>query len=214
MVNILVKAVTAPFALLGSLFGGGPDLQFVDFHPGAAQLDAAAADKGKAIVKALGERPQLKIEIPIGWVSELDRPALAEAQFMKQVHEAQSAASGRRKAAPTPDYETLDAAAKVELLAQLYAKNFGGEPKYPPEVADIKPKPELAAAKVEFLSKALHEHMTVTEGDLTALGQQRATAVQQLLLTETQLDPARVFLVANDKAKGHDGLVRLELSLQ
>ena len=31
-VNILEKAVTAPFALLGSLFGGGPDLQFVDFR--------------------------------------------------------------------------------------------------------------------------------------------------------------------------------------
>ena len=43
-VNILEKAVTAPFALLGSLFGGGPDLQFVDFQPGAAELDPAAAE--------------------------------------------------------------------------------------------------------------------------------------------------------------------------
>ena len=34
-VNLLEKAVTAPFALLGALFGGGPDLQFIDFKPGA-----------------------------------------------------------------------------------------------------------------------------------------------------------------------------------
>jgi hypothetical protein len=38
-------------------------------------------------------------------------------------------------------------------------------------------------------------------------------AVQQALLTDTQLDPARVFLVVNDKAKNQDGKVRLELSL-
>ena len=36
-VNILEKAVTAPFALLGALFGGGPDLQFIDFHPGTSR---------------------------------------------------------------------------------------------------------------------------------------------------------------------------------
>jgi hypothetical protein len=120
LVNILEKAVTAPFALLGSLFGGGPDLQFVDFRPGAALLDTAATEKGRAMVKALSERPQLKIEIPIAWVSELDRPALAEAQFMAQVRDMQSAKSQKKSpGAPSPGapaYEQLDAAGKVELL--------------------------------------------------------------------------------------------------
>jgi hypothetical protein len=214
-VNILEKAVTAPFALLGALFGGGPDLQFVDFGPGAADLDSAAADKIRAMVKALNERPQLKIEVPIAWVSELDRPALVEARFLTQVREAQSGKGGRNKSpAAAPDFEQLDAPAKVELLTQLYAKDMGGEPKFPQEVANLKTKPELAAAKTDFLTKALHEHIAVTDGDLTALGQQRATAVQQALLTDTQLDPGRVFLVVNDKAKNQDGKVRLELSLR
>jgi Domain of Unknown Function (DUF748) len=214
-VNILEKAVTAPFALLGALFGGGPDLQFVDFRPGAADLDSAAADKIRAMVKALNERPQLKIEVPIAWVSELDRPTLVEARFLTQVREAQSGKGGRNKSpAAAPDFEQLDAPAKVQLLTQLYAKDVGGEPKFPQEVASIKTKPELAAAKADFLTKALHEHIAVTDGDLTALGQQRAMAVQQALLTDTQLDPARVFLAVNDKAKNQDGKVRLELSLK
>ncbi len=209
-VNILEKAVTAPFALLGALFGGGPDLQFVDFRPGAADLDPAAADRTRAMVKALNERPQLKIEVPIAWVSDLDRPALVEAQFLAQVREAQSAKAGRKKSpADAPDFEQLDTPAKVELLTQLYAKNVGGEPKFP-----LKTKPELMAAKADFLEQALREHISVTDGDLTALGQQRAMAVQQALLTDTQLDPARVFLVVNDKAKNQDGKVRLELSLR
>jgi hypothetical protein len=213
-VSILEKAVTAPFALLGALFGGGPDLQFIDFRPGAADLDAAAADKIRAMVKALNERPQLKIEVPIAWVGDLDRPALAEARLLTQVRELQSAKAGRKQSPAFPKFEQLDPSAKVELLTQLYAKDVGGEPKFPQEVTDVKTKTELAAAKVDFLEQALREHIVVTDGDLTALGQQRAMSVQQALLTDNQVDPARVFLVVNDKAKNQDGKVRLELSLQ
>jgi hypothetical protein len=214
-VNILEKAATAPFALLGALFGGGPDLQFVDFRPGAADLDAAAVDKARTVVKALNERPQLKIDVPIAWISELDRPALVEARLSTEIRETQSGKGSRKNSpAAAPEFDQLDPSAKLELLTQLYAKDVGGEPKFPPEVTNIKTKPELAAAKGDFLTQALREHIVVTDADLTALGQQRAQAVQQALLTDTQLDAARIFLVANDKAKNQDGKVRLELSLR
>ena len=214
-VNILEKAVTAPFALLGSLFGGGPDLQFVDFQPGSAVLDPAAAEKGRAMVKALTERPQLKIDVPIAWVSDLDGPALIEAKFMAQVRDAESDKTARKKsAAPAADYALLDPETKAGLLLQLYEKNVGGEPKFPEAVTGIKPKPELVAAKADFLSRALHERIVITEGDLSALGEQRAMAVQQLLLTDSHVDPERVFLVVNGKAKEQDGRVRLELALK
>src|ERR1019366_7459913 len=201
-VNILEKAVTAPFALLGALFGGGTDLQFIDFQPGAATLDLAAVDKVRAMVKALNERPQLKIEVPIASVGELDRPALVEAQFLAQVRDAQSGKAARKKSATdAPAFELLDPPAKLELLTPLYAKNVGGEPKFPDTVTSLKAKPEIAAAKVDFLIQALREHITIADADLAALGQQRAMALQQAMLTDTQVDPARVFLVANDKAK-------------
>jgi hypothetical protein len=214
-VNILEKAVTAPFALLGSLFGGGPDLQFIDFSPGASGLDSAAVDKTRTIVKALNERPQLKIEVPIAEVDELDRPALIEAQFSAQLREAQSGKSGAKTpAAAAPEFDAMDPTAKLALLTKVYAKVLGGEPKYPEEVTGIKAKPDLAAAKLDFLSKALHEHIAVAAGDLTALGQQRAVAIQQALLTDSQVGADRVFLVVSDKAKNQDGKVRLELSLK
>jgi hypothetical protein len=216
-VNILEKAVTAPFALLGSLFGGGPDLQFIDFQPGAAELGTAAADKGRAMVKALTERPQLKIEVPIAWVGDLDRPALVEARFAAQVREAQAGKAGKagkKAAAAGTDFQQWDPAAQVELLTPLYAKTLGGQPKYPESVTSIKTKPELAAAKAAFLTQALHEHIAVGDAELTHLGQQRAMAIQQVLLTGTQIDPARVFLVVNGKAKNADGKVRLEMSLK
>jgi hypothetical protein len=216
-VNILEKAVTAPFALLGSLFGGGPDLQFVDFRPGASTLDASQADKLKAIVKALQGRPQLKIEVPIGTVPELDRPALIDAEFDSQLREALTEAPPRKKQPPgaaLPTFAELDPSAKLDVLTRAYQRELGGEPKYPDTVTAVKQKPEQLSAKIDFLTAALREHLTVSDDRFKALGEQRAQGLQQALLTDTQVDPARVFLVANDKATAKDGAVRLELSLR
>ena len=214
-VNILEKAVTAPFALLGSLFGGGPDLQFVDFEPGAAGLDPVGVEKTRSIVKALDARPQLKIEIPIAVVGELDRPSLIEAKYRAQLQDALAANAARKKSsAAAATFDQLEAAAQLDLLTRLYISNFGAEPKFPDAVEAIKTKPEKTTAKNDFLVHEIHQHIAVTESDLTTLGQQRAMNLQQALLTGTQIAPERVFLVANDKAKGQDGRVRLELSLR
>jgi hypothetical protein len=214
-VNILEKAVTAPFALLGSLFGGGPDLQFVDFQPGAAELDPVGVAKAQSVVKALDSRPQLKIEIPIAVVDELDRPSLIEAKYRAQLQEALAATSARKKSpAVAATFDQLDPAAQLDVLTRLYVGGFGADPKFPDSVEAIKTKPEKTAARNDFLVHELHQHIAVTESDLTALGQQRAMILQQALLTGTQIAPDRVFLVANDKAKSQDGRVRLELSLR
>ena len=214
-VNILEKAVTAPFALLGSLFGGGPDLQFVDFQPGDAKLDPVGVEKAQSIVKALDARPQLKIEIPIAAVGDLDRPSLIEAKYQAQLQDALTQAAAHKKSlASATTFDQLDPAAQLDVLTRLYASSFGAEPKFPDSVDAIKTKPEKTAAKNDFLVHELHQHIAVTESDLTALGQARAMSLQQALLTGTRIAPERVFLVANDKAKNQDGRVRFELSLR
>jgi hypothetical protein len=186
---------------LGSLFGGGPDLQFIDFQPGNATLDTGAADKAKAVAKALVERPQLQIDVPIAVVPALDGPALVEAKYQAQLNAARTVKGG-------------DHATQLELLTQLYKNDVGSEPKYPEEVTGLKSKPDQIAAKIGFLSEAIHEHIVVGDAELQSLGQQRALALQQALLADSQVDSTRVFLVASDKATPKDGLVRLELSLK
>jgi len=214
-VNILEKAVTAPFALLGSLFGGGPDLQFIDFEPGAADLDSNAAAKTQTIVKALAERPQLKIDVPIAVVESIDGPSLADAQFKTQVRDAQAALAAHKKSvSATAPFEQLDPDTRLSVLSTMYRKNFGADPKYPDSVNAITPKADATAAKIDFLSGQLRSKVSVSAEDLANLGQQRAQNLQQLLLKDAQIDPARVFLVANDKAKADGDKVRLELSLR
>ena len=56
-VGLITKAATAPFALLGSLFGGGEEMNQIEFDAGTSALDAAAQEKLTSIGKALTERP-------------------------------------------------------------------------------------------------------------------------------------------------------------
>jgi hypothetical protein len=151
-------------------------------------------------------------------VPDVDGPALVAAAFRSQIAELQEETrKGGRKGAGAPapsSFDQLDPAAKLDVLARLYARDFGAEPRYPDSVTAIKRQPELTAAKIDFLTSAVHEHIVVGEDRLTALGQQRALALQRALLTDTGIDPARIFLVANDKAQARDGAVRMELSLR
>ncbi len=67
IVNLVTKAVTSPFALIGSLFGGGEELSFIEFAEGRAVLDKTALDKLMTLTKALDERPGLKLDV-IGYI--------------------------------------------------------------------------------------------------------------------------------------------------
>ncbi len=61
--NLIAKAATSPFALLGAAFGGGEELSYVEFDYGSAVLNDAAAKKLDTVSKALHDHPALKIEI-------------------------------------------------------------------------------------------------------------------------------------------------------
>jgi hypothetical protein len=63
IVNLLVKAVTSPFALLGSIFGGGEELSNVEFDLGQAAITPPAKQRLENLAKALLDRPALKLEI-------------------------------------------------------------------------------------------------------------------------------------------------------
>jgi Domain of Unknown Function (DUF748) len=82
LVNLLEKAVTAPFAALGRLFGGhGEEMKFIDFAPGSAALDSSSKEKLDALTKALQEHNQLQLDVPIVYSQDLDAPVLAKQEL-------------------------------------------------------------------------------------------------------------------------------------
>jgi hypothetical protein len=109
----------------------------------------------------------------------------------------------------------LDPAAELKLLTTLYTQQLGHAPQFPAPPTDASTaKADVMSRNIDFLKTELKAGIVVDDSQLTALGQQRAIAIQQLLLTGTGIDPSRVFLVANNKIKLQDGMARLELSLQ
>ena len=64
-VNLIGRAVTAPFRLLASAFSGssGQDLGYVEFAPGSSELNADAQKRLTLIVKALTDKPSLNLDI-------------------------------------------------------------------------------------------------------------------------------------------------------
>ncbi len=138
--NILVKAATSPFSLLGAAFGGGGDeLGYQDFAAGSVALDDAAAKKLTTVAKALASRPALRLDVVGAYDPVADARVLQLARLDREVRSA--AWQARRLVdANTPPPEQLDITPelRVGMLARLYAEAFptagdGSAPESPPE---------------------------------------------------------------------------------
>jgi uncharacterized protein involved in outer membrane biogenesis len=220
--NIIVKAVTAPFALLGSLFAGAEEAQFVDFAPGDAALDPATAERLDALAKSLAERPQLKLDVPIGAVAELDRPALEERAYEAALAAAVATSKSRDagSAEPAPAFESLEPKRRIDALTALVRQQTGTEPVLPepPEPPEGTSREDAKAlrqaATLEYLERTARAGVVVQESELAKLGEERAQAVERALLGGGVLEPTRVFKVREGRVSAQDGKVRFELGLQ
>ena len=61
--NLIVKAVTAPFSFIASMFDGGDELSSLEFQPGSAEISAENQKKLRTLCKALEDRPGLHVEM-------------------------------------------------------------------------------------------------------------------------------------------------------
>jgi hypothetical protein len=220
--NLIVKAVTAPFALFGAMFKGAEDAQFVDFAPGSAEIEAAGVERLKALSKGLAERPSVSLDVPIGTGTDLDRPVVAQQKYAAQLAAATRATVGKGKAAadaPVPALDTLEPRQQIEVLNALLRQQGTAvqvpEPPAPPEgTSRADAKAMRDAATLEYLQKTSQSAVTVTDQELAELGQARAVSIQRALLTGTGLEPTRVFLTREGKVSTQDGKIRFELGLK
>ncbi|MEP5567869.1 MAG: DUF748 domain-containing protein, partial [Halioglobus sp.] len=75
VVNLITKAVTAPFTLLASLVGAEDDLERAPFSAGSAEVNEQTAARLGQLYEALGQRPGLTLIISgrLNMESDLDR---------------------------------------------------------------------------------------------------------------------------------------------
>lgn len=196
IVNLITKAVTAPFALLGALFGGGEELSTIPFAPGSSMLDAEAQKRLESLGKALADRPALKLDIGGRADSDGDREALRRATVvtaMKREKMKSLAASGN--APSSVDQVTINADERVRWLTAAYKESsikdrprnvIGMLKELPPEEMEAM---LLADAKVDddALRLLANARAQAVKDDLTA----RNIAGERLFLTVPRLSSER-----------------------
>ncbi|PWU12453.1 MAG: hypothetical protein C5B50_21385 [Verrucomicrobia bacterium] len=129
IMNIILKAATSPFSLLGAMFGKGEELQYVDFAPGSASLEGAETNKLATLAKALFERPALSLEISASVESVSDREMLSRQNLKERMKSLRLDELAKRgKPVPQASEFQLEPADYIRLLRKTYKEKFGIDP--------------------------------------------------------------------------------------
>ena len=189
LVNLLTKAATSPFALLGAIFrGGGDQLSYVEFDYGSYDLSEQAIKKLDSLIKALFDRPGLTLEIEGHVDVEKDREGLRQYIFNKKI-KAQKLKDLIKEGQPAVPVD------KVTIGKEEYAKYLKMAYK-----AEKFPKPRTwlgftKSLPVPEMEKLMLTHIEIKDDDLRQLASRRALAVKDYLLKSGKVTADRIFLV-------------------
>jgi uncharacterized protein involved in outer membrane biogenesis len=188
IVNILTKVATAPFALLGSLFGGGEELSYIEFDQGSTNLSEPNMKKIETLVKALKAKPALKLDVVGGVDLERDREGLIQYQFQKKL-KTQKLNELVRKGEKV---ESVDEITIEKQEYDRYLKRAYSAEKFP------KPRNIVGMEKGlpnEEMEKLMMTHIVVKEDDLRLLAMKRAETVSEALRGKGEFESGRVFVL-------------------
>ena len=181
IVNLIGKAITAPFSLLANALGGvGSEMNHVAFVPGSAALAREARENLDKVAKALADRPALTLTV--GGTAQLEK----EREGMRRESLQQLVLAEKRRANPT-DTEPVSSAEYPALLKEVYRR------------ADIaKPRNLIGLAKdlpVAEMEALLLAHQPATQDMAADLARRRGEVVRDYLLSQ-KLPSERIFLSA------------------
>lgn len=188
--NLLVKAATSPFALLGAMIGGGDgDFSSVTFEPGSARLGSPEQNKLQQLAQALIDRPALEVEVS-GFIDpENDPEGYRKEQLSMQIKHLKYLDLAKEDKVPEGTKEeniTVTDEEYPDYLWEAYR-----EADFPKPRNFIGMTKKLPPSEME---KLIYASTKVTEDDLSELAQARALAVQNFLIEEGQIAQERIFL--------------------
>ena len=188
LINLISKAATSPFSLLGALFGAGEELSYLEFDYGSTAITEQNMKKIDTLVKALHDRPSLKLDIEGHVDLEKDKEGLIQYLFDKKI-KAQKLNEMVKKGQPAVPVDDV----KIEPPEyEKYLKMAYKEEKFP------KPRNILGMAKdlpAPEMEKLMLTHIEIKEGDLRTLASQRAMKVKDAILKSGQVEPERTFIL-------------------
>jgi uncharacterized protein involved in outer membrane biogenesis len=205
--NLLVKALTSPFALLSG--GGSEDLSFVAFAPGTTRITDAGRATLDKVAKALTERPALKMTVTGASDPVSEREASQRAALDARIQAEQRREALRGGAAADAPLPALTPALREPIVKRLYAD--AKLPNKPRNLIGL--AKDIPAAEMEALLLAATLVSTDTARELAL---QRGLAVRDALIAKG-LPSERLFLAAPKlRASGEDDAAwspRVQLAL-
>lgn len=184
IVNLIVKAVTSPFALLASAVGA-PDAELghVAFAPGSNDLDDAVRAKLDALAQALAERPALRLEATGRADPQRDVEGLRQAHLRRLLRAAKARETGQ-----SPVGLAIEPQERERWLEAAYkASNLHDRPRNALGLLKAVPPAEMESRLLAAAPAGPEQ--------LTALANQRADRVKAYLVNK--LAPERVLLTAS-----------------
>jgi hypothetical protein len=211
IVNLLERAVTAPFSLLANAFGGGKnaeELGYVEFDPGSSTLSDAGKQKLDTIAKALADKPSIKMDLSARVDPAVDEPGLRAAYVDRQVKLAKMKDSSDDNPNISPSTITLSADEYTKFLTKAYKDADFKKPRNMIGLTKTLPDADMKAA--------LAANAPIDEGALGALAQKRASAVKAYF--DGKIDSKRIFIVSPhmnaDGIKDKGAPTRVDFGLQ
>jgi hypothetical protein len=147
IVNLLTKAATSPFALLGSMFGGGgEELAYQEFQPGTTVLLESEQAKLATMIKALNDRPGLNLAIQGSVDVARDPDGLRKRKFEAALR----SRLGLEAESPPSDEAAYAAAVKTWFDEEYPPGTEGGTP-LPPPPPKVEPPPPPEGVFARFV---------------------------------------------------------------
>jgi len=189
IVNLITKAATAPFALIGALFGGGgEELSYIEFDEGSSIVTDTAMKKIEAITKALHDRPALTLDIEGHISPERDREGLKKYILERKVKvQKMNEMVKRREKVASVDEVKIEPEEYEKYLTMAYkAEKFA------------KPRNVIGLTKklpVSEMEKLMITNIKITDDDLRQLALRRANEVKNAILKTGMVEPERIFVI-------------------
>ncbi len=208
--NLFTKLVTAPFAALGKLFGGGggETLERLEFPAGSVAVDPPGEKTLAVLGKALRERPALRLEVEGASDEASDGAALRKEQVRVEVRRAKWASVREKQKGIALD----DVPMTPEEYPRWLAVAFAAIP--PAPGAAPEPKGARPAVAPEEMEAALAAAARVAPEAYRDLAARRAEAARERLLAGGDLDAARVFVSAGGERARKEGGARVYFELR
>nr|WP_319542422.1 DUF748 domain-containing protein [uncultured Pseudodesulfovibrio sp.] len=202
IVSMLFKALASPFSLIGSMFGGGENMDFVVFEPGRHALDTSGIEKVETIIKALSERKKLTLEVDGVIDPVADKNGLIEVLFENKIKQQKYNTLPRSEQAKKSVADMVITPEEYEdLLYEAYADE--------PDEEGIKPTTLFRTDRqpVEVMAKFIRDRIEITDQMLHDLAMDRAKTVKKSIVEKQPELTDRVFLLdRQDDAKGKTGV--------